>query len=171
MTLPHAAPVRARSWSDSERDQVKALLAKGASAGVIAAEMGINRNQVIGRVHRDPEMELVGYAAKALKRIRIRAKKPQPLLEKPLFKSQRLPVKKAPAGAVCVLPVTVVPPVPDAAHAMALLGTSGRWCKWPILEDPQTLGGHLCCGQPVEHIGSPWCLYHRYLAKRGQPHG
>lgn len=171
-----SATYRSRSWSDEERETVKGLLAKGASAGAVANAMGCNRNQAIGRIHRDPGLHLNSYAARALtKKVKLQR---QAKLSTLIGTSQpaRDVVKKiAKAGTpVCVaaepVPVEPVPDEPEYLNTKVLADTGAHFCKWPILWDTSAIGNWICCGEPTTNL-DPFCRYHRFLSKRRKHHG
>lgn len=163
---PPAPPQR--KWNDEQRQAVKALLAKGATGGVVARAMSITRNQAIGRIRRDPEMELRGFLRKP-KVNRTPSSPPQPKAPRP---ARQNVVTVAAVGDIQPLPTTpVVPAKPepkDHCHAMALIGTGRRWCKWPVATDSRVLGGFLCCG---DHTlpQDVYCSKHRRLAIQPRP--
>lgn len=170
-----AVPYRSRSWSDEEREEVKALLAKGASAGVVANAMGCNRNQAIGRIHRDPALQLNAYASKALKKLRPRKAKPLRAIDD-TSQVLRDVVKKTITAArlVCVAtdpaPAESVPAEPEYLKTKALADTGAHFCKWPLTWDTSVIGHWICCGEPTTDLDS-FCPYHRYQSKRRKLNG
>lgn len=169
MAAPTPPAPPQRKWTEVERETVKALLAKGATASTVAREMGIGRNAALGRIYRDPEMALVGWA-----------KRPKPKVPRPPRYFQRKPSSPKPAVAAMVnvtgdvvqsicAPVEPPPaPKPALAHPMALIGTGKRWCKWPVAADSRVLGGFLCCGCR-SLPGDVYCEEHRAKAARVLP--
>lgn len=162
-----------RRWSTDERQKVKAMLARGATAAQVAQAMGIGRNAALGRIWRDPELSLQGKQVKARHRNRLAAKFPQ----KPEIQRRRIAATLSPPGdkisrPVARPPVQVLAPVvevitrkPCRPHPMALIGTGSHWCKWPVSPSRDTVGGFICCGAATEPF-KPYCQDH--LAKSRQ---
>jgi hypothetical protein len=132
------------------------MVLDGATAAEVAAAMNCGRNQALGRIWRDPdpEMRLRGIAgrSKSLKR-----KEPKP----PVLKLVEIeePIEEL------ILDIPPPPPLPVKQahrhnHPMPLIGTGRKWCKFPIKEDRDVLGGHLCCGEPVIAPGAVYCIEH-----------
>lgn len=161
MSTPAPTPPTARrKWSDAERRRVKRMLSKGATAAVVARAMGINRNMALGRIWRDPEMALMGYSH--------RPKVPKPHLPSKPRPKPAIAAKVTTSEAIVVCASVPPPPSPGPdrqpkAHPMALIGTGGRWCKWPVAEQRGVLGGFLCCGCRSLH-GDVYCAKHRAMS-------
>jgi hypothetical protein len=146
---------------------VKALLAKGATASIVAREMGIGRNAALGRIYRDPEMALVGWHHRPKPKLQRPPRQPkpkQPSSPKPAVAAM-VTVTGDVVQSICA-PVAPPPaPKPALAHPMALIGTGRRWCKWPVAADSRVLGGFLCCGCR-SLPGDVYCAEHREKAAR-----
>lgn len=165
MTTPTPPKPHPRKWTSGEREVVKALLARGATAATVAKEMGIGRNAALGRIYRDPEMALREYPRKPRPPKPPRFFKPNPPRQKP-----PLAVMAAAAGdvvhSICEPAKPLPAPIKLAlAHPMALIGTGHRWCKWPVATDSRVLGGFLCCGRR-SLPGDVYCYEHREKAAR-----
>ena len=152
-----------RKWTDKERKQVAKLLAKGATAAVVAREMGIGRNQALGRIYRDPDLALRTFSRKP----KVQRPPRPPKEEKPSSKTPPVAAMVAPAGeakAPLSPAATVTPPEPPShPNPMPLIGTGRRWCKWPVAADSRVLGGFLCCGDR-SLPNDVYCNAHRKLA-------
>lgn len=169
MEATPAAPAQ-RKWTDEQRQHVKAMLAKGATASMVAREMHINRNQALGRIWRDAEMSLIGYkkhtnksaARKAITSTFSKPSNPKPHGIPPIARA-----KVSPPGDVAISkPIQRDPPplpVNVVEHPMPLIGTGRRWCKWPVATAPDVLGGFLCCGaSTLPH--DVYCPKHRQIS-------
>lgn len=166
MSAPTLLAPPKRLWTDEQRREVKALLAKGASAAGVARKMGLNRNQVLGRIYRDPELALRNYSPKP------KNSPPRPpKLPKPTSPTSAAVVMVAKAGKGVArgttpadAPVQTQPEPPNHPNAMALIGTGTRWCKWPVAVDGRVLGGFLCCGNR-SRPNDVYCEHHRDMAR------
>ena len=140
--------------------RAKALAAEGLSCGAIAAALGVSRNAVIGKFHRE-------HIATA----RSRFAPPRPASAKAEPRPPRRPVRPASAKAEPRKPRALVrPPVVLGAPAPI-----GPLCDFPpagacrfIADDP--IGdAWRCCGADT-NPGSSWCAAHRAVvfARAGQ---
>jgi hypothetical protein len=166
MSTPTPPPPPQRKWDNEQRQAVKDMLAKGATASVVARAFHLTRNQALGRIYRDPEMTLRGYSRPP----KISHQPRPPSSKKTARPVSRNVVMVAAAGDVVAAPAAVAPPAPPpeppktSANMMALIGTGKRWCKWPVAMDSRVLGGFLCCGaRSLPH--DVYCQCHRDLAK------
>lgn len=164
---PATTPAPQRKWSDEDRKQVAALLAKGATASVVAREMGIGRNQALGRIYRDPDLALRTYSKKP--KVQRPPRPPKATkAEKPSSTTQPVAAMVAPAGDVVhaepAAPIATPEP-PSHPNPMPLIGTGRRWCKWPVAADSRVLGGFLCCGDR-SRPGDVYCVKHRKMSAR-----
>lgn len=167
--MPSQAPVMPaaqRKWTDEQRETVKALLAKGATAAVVAREMGIGRNQALGRIYRDPDLALRKYPRKP--KAPRPPRPPRPRKEKTAIQTPAVADMVAPAGDVVHSEPAALAPSPEPPthpNPMALIGTGTRWCKWPVAADSRVLGGFLCCGDR-SLPGDVYCSTHRKISAR-----
>lgn len=165
MHMPTPPPPPQRKWTDEQRQAVKEMLAKGATASVIARAMNLSRNQALGRIYRDPELALREYP----RRPKVNRLPRSPALPKKTRPSPASAAMVAEAGDVVTAPIVATPAPPEpprsSPHMMPLIGTGTRWCKWPVAADSRVLGGFLCCG--VRSLpGDVYCQCHRDLSTR-----
>lgn len=164
MSAPTLLAPPKRIWTDEQRQEVKALLAKGASAAGVARKMGLNRNQVLGRIYRDPELALRSFLPKPKKTTPPKSPKvtsPTSANVVMVAKAGSDVVRGAPPAAA---PVVTTPEPPNHPNAMALIGTGTHWCKWPVARDSRVLGGFLCCGNR-SLSNDVYCAHHRGIAR------
>lgn len=159
MSAPTLLTPPKRLWTDEQRQEVKALLAKGASAAGVARIMGLNRNQALGRIYRDPELALRSFSPRP-------RNNPPPKLPKPTSPTSAGAVMVAKAGKAQaeLAPPSTLPEPSNHLNAMALIGTGSRWCKWPVARDSRVLGGFLCCGDRSQP-NDVYCAHHREIAR------
>jgi hypothetical protein len=55
------------------------------------------------------------------------------------------------------------PPKSQPMQLMPLMKTGKRWCKWPVKDDPDVIGGFLCCGRATT-ADDVYCSEHRAVA-------
>jgi hypothetical protein len=147
------------SWDPS---LVAGMVKAGMSAGTIAAAFHISRNAVLGRVYRDPQL-LQAWSRVAGSRRKGRPKKlpdPPALIANPAPKQ----LVRANWGAWEEREMKRyqrrLPPKP-------MLRLKTGECKWPVQDDPASVGGYLFCAEPVEQ-GSSYCAKHTAKAKPGR---
>jgi hypothetical protein len=155
-------------WSDRDRAQIAEMLLAGKSMRLIGAAFGINRNQVIGRVHRDQELHrLIGKQYSAVKMQREKPPKPRqktipPLKVMPV--TWRHPGKPDIKGGPAGLPA---PSEPSGMRLVPLIGLRAHECRFAIGEDRTVIGGFLFCGRaaPADDV---YCREHRAIASPGR---
>lgn len=139
-------------WGDDRIAELRRLFDDGLSCGQIAAEMGIGRNAIIGKLHRlglnrgrvpaRPRSEVHPGRRRGFGFNKRRAAE----LAKPLPKPAPAPAPLRPRGPPCGL----------------LELTNGK-CRWPVTAEPP----HLFCGEPeADFPERPYCPYHTRRASR-----
>lgn len=138
-------------WTPEQDARLKALLIDRMSASQIGAKLGVSRNAVVGRVHRNKELAAIGFARSS-------------------GKQGRKSVNTKPRRIAVVSPSILfdhapsIPlPEPEYVHGERL--TVGRpihmlghgECRWPV-NDADKGELHLFCGAPAD---GPWCECHR----------
>ena len=163
-------------WPEERIDRLKALVARGLSAADIAAELGVTRNTVIGKLRRlgvPLHNRPTGWphrkrqaardkgpsitAARKGKRdrgggLQQRMAKAWARLDAPALPAPRRP---PPPMRIEDIPV----PVP---RDIGLMDLAPRDCRWPV-NDPPRGGPYLFCGAP-KAVGS-YCAYHHHLSR------
>jgi hypothetical protein len=143
------AVAAASAWSETDRQEVAALLLAGKSAALIGQLIGLNRNQVIGRLYRDRELH------------RLIGKK---------YSAVRIARDKKPGKRCCpaMLPLAAKP---DSAlpgmRQVPLLGLRSHECRFAVAEDHSVTGNHLFCGRPTTP-NEMYCREHRAIASPGR---
>jgi GcrA cell cycle regulator len=137
-------------WTLEVVEQLRAMVAAGKlSCSEMAAEIGIERNAVIGKIYR---MGLSG---------------PRTGRPKPKRKPKPKPVPKRPFVVPPPEPAPEPHPEPEApsATAVTIVGLTEDTCRWPLWNHDGS-GERLYCG--ARAIGR-YCAYHTHIAHRGYP--
>jgi hypothetical protein len=163
-------PAAIHVWTEADRQTVADLLLAGKSARLIGAALGLTRNAIIGKLHRDDELHrLVGKQYSAVKMQREKPPKPK----RPAIPSLKVkPDKNGQNGLNFGFPVgksappQPMPPEPSGIRHLPLLGLRSRECRFAIAEDHSVIGYHLFCGRPTG--GDVYCREHRTIASPGR---
>jgi hypothetical protein len=131
-----------RVWTAVEEQTVAAMLIEGVSAAVIANMFQLSRNAVIGRIHRNPNLQFRARPGKG-NRARPRSKRIEMIEDEPK-------------------PARIVPPRIEPTRPMPLIETGSRYCKWPVEYDERL--SWLCCGRQVAW-GLVYCAPHERAAR------
>jgi len=182
------------AWTASAIATLRALWAKGASAGAIAAELRISRNAVIGKARRlkleardSPilsaplpktiEAKEARAAEKWQRAERAKAADPAPQQKAATPDRSALPAKPAaplisgpdpaPVPAPSAPPAPPAPPAPLARQSRPLDDLDERrGCRWPE-GDPGAPGFRFCCAPTA--LGRSYCGEHHAVAWHRKP--
>ena len=134
-------------WPDDRSERLRTLWANGWSARLCAAELGVSRNAIIGRVHR-MGLEARGRAVKV-----DRSHMPR----KPRKRGLHTPHQRDILGKL-VSPFAYVPRAVEVQSLKRdLLELAEGECRYPSDESPTTF-----CGHP-QRKGSSYCAAHHAL--------
>lgn len=148
-------------WTDERIAQLRNLFAGGLSASQIAAELGVTRNAVIGKVNR------LGLSG--------RGNRPGPAkgskLTAPRMKAKPGTVGSQAYGMIHGIKrrqraaTAPAPIIPDAmapiSQRLSLLELNSATCHWPI-GDPSHPEFFFCGGKALPSL--PYCAHHSRLA-------
>ncbi len=123
-----------RQWSDNRTTRLRTLWTQGHTASIIAGEIGVSRNAVLGKVHR---LGLESRTA-TLPQVRRAARRVPSANAKP-----RRPTPPT-ASRFCI-PAAALPPAGAPGKYRCLEDLPAHACKWPI-GDPK-VAGFMFCGQ------------------------
>jgi GcrA cell cycle regulator len=149
-TSPTTSP-----WTAERIEQLRHCVVTGLTCSEIAAEIGVSRNAVIGKIHR---LGLsTGRPAGAP------AQSCPPRASRPRAPSQRrllqLAYVQTPNGAA---PIALNAPV-ESVHPCALTELAERTCRWP-LGDPMSADFAYCGNEAI--TGFTYCVGHARMAYR-----
>jgi GcrA cell cycle regulator len=153
-------PVFAPTWTTERVELLKRHFEAGLSCREIAADIGVSRNAVIGKLSRlNLTRETAGDPARPARRS--------------AAKTQAASTKTQTAGMTprgqyeiltALYPEPVISDAPiDDAHRCSLFELSAERCRWPI-STPGAADFCFCGNSPAE--GLPYCLGHSRLAYR-----
>jgi len=141
-------------WTAERVEQLRNFVATGLTCSQIAAEIGVTRNAVIGKIHR---LGLAtGRPAGAL------ARTCSPRARRPQAASQRRLLRLISARAADVEGGTELAPVESAERCSLLELTQGK-CRWPV-GDPGMADFAFCGNAAI--AGFSYCAGHARLAYR-----
>ena len=145
------------TWTPERVEQLRSCLVTGLTCSQIAAEIGVSRNAVIGKIHRlglSPGRPPGGSARTCPPRARHpRAASPHRLLR--LMWSDG-----APAANTAAAPAQV-----DSTRPCSLLDLDRGKCRWPLGEPARGIGDFVFCGNAAID-GFPYCAGHARMAYR-----
>lgn len=142
------------TWTAERIDQLRNFVVTGLSCSQIAAEIGITRNAVIGKIHR------LGLAPGRPAARPARACPPR--ARRPRLSPQRRFLHLFAAEAPCIGEEAGIAPI-DATHRCTLLDLAQDKCRWPI-GDPCETGFAFCGNDAV--TGFSYCAGHARMAYR-----
>ena len=146
------------TWTTERVDQLRNYVGAGLTCSQIAAEIGVTRNAVIGKIHRlglSPGRPATALARSCPQRGR-----------RPRLPSQRQMLELISAEPPFVADGATVVPI-ESAHRCSLLELAPDRCRWP-LGDPVSNSGaadFAFCGNETVR-GFSYCAGHARMAYR-----
>ncbi len=163
MTLSTTIPSATITWNPERVEQLRAFIGAGMTCSQIAAEIGVSRNAVIGKIHRlglGP-----GRPAATLGRVC------PPRTQRPRVSSQRQMLRlitaeapqiaEAPIGEACVGDKPAI----AGAQSCSLLELGQGKCRWPVSERGGSAADFVFCGHQTAG-GFSYCAAHARMAYR-----
>ncbi len=135
-------------WTDESRIVLSGLLRQGLSAAEIGRQLGTSRNSVIGKVGRDKELKLIGFARNPSGTLHPRNSYQRKVRPPKPFIAQPMPEYTGTGPHVAGKP---------------LMALGAYECRWSVTDTEQG-EQHLFCGCKTE-IGTHYCDYHGRLSK------
>ncbi len=133
------------NWTKDKIEELRGYAEWGMSSGQIGALMGLTRNAVIGKLHREG-ISLAPLPSRGSKAAPKRAKRPSK--PKPRFAKPLIPPLKGRMGA-----------------GPAVLAVMPYHCEWPI-GDPTSEDFHFCSERRDPLAEPPYCRKHTESAFR-----
>jgi GcrA cell cycle regulator len=160
-TPTHQSPFRP-TWTVERLELLKIHFDAGLSCREIAAEIGVSRNAVIGKLSRlNLTRDKAGREPLVLKT------KPKSTTQSTTARPRREPAPKLRYQLLKALRAEPSPPSRDEqihnGHCCTLFELSNQRCRWPI-STPGAVDFCFCGNPPVE--GMPYCVGHSRLAYR-----
>jgi GcrA cell cycle regulator len=147
------------TWTPERIDQLRSCVVNGLTCSQIAAEIGVTRNAIIGKIHR--------LGLKPLRSPGAPARTCPPRTASPRFSQRkllRLMFAEAPSLAA---EQTNEPATVESAQRCSLLELAAGKCRWPVC-DPLGDGGRadfVFCGNEAVS-GFSYCAGHARMAYR-----
>jgi GcrA cell cycle regulator len=154
-------------WTTERIDQLRSFLTAGLTCSQIAAEIGVTRNAVIGKIHRlglspgRPRGRQPAALAQRMRTARTAPALPRPP-RSPIAQLLRA-MTKPEAANVVRFPGTTESPAVDSMKRCSLLELAGDGCRWP-LGDPGKADFGFCGNDSI--AGVSYCAGHARLAYR-----
>ena len=145
------------TWTPERVEQLRSCLVTGLTCSQIAAEIGVSRNAVIGKIHRlglSPGRPPGGSARSCPPR----ARHPRAATGRRVLRLMWS--EGAPTAETAAAPGTV-----DSARPCSLLDLDRGKCHWPLGEPASGTGGFVFCGNPAID-GVSYCPGHARMAYR-----
>ncbi len=160
MNVPssNTIPSTSVTWNPERVAQLRTFIGAGLTCSQIAAEIGVSRNAVIGKIHRlglGP-----GRPAAALGR------SCPPRTQRPRVASQRHLLRVIAAQAPPIAEITPGEAAAvDGAQCCSLLELGHDKCRWPVSERSGSAADFVFCGNGIV-AGFSYCAAHARMAYR-----
>lgn len=145
------------TWTPERVEQLRSCLVTGLTCSQIAAEIGVSRNAVIGKIHRlglSPGRPPGGSARPCPPRAR-----------HPRAASQRRLLRLMWSDGGPTANPAVAPAPVDSARPCSLLDLDRGKCRWPLGEPAGGAGDFVFCGNAAID-GFSYCAGHARMAYR-----
>ena len=143
------------TWTTERIEQLRHCVVTGLTCSEIAAEIGVSRNAVIGKIHR-LGLSTGRPAGAPAQSCPPRAGRPRAPSQRRLL---RLVSLQTPDGGA---PIALGAPV-ESVHPCALVELAERTCRWP-LGDPMSANFAYCGNDAIN--GFTYCIGHARMACR-----
>jgi GcrA cell cycle regulator len=143
------------TWTPERVEQLKSCIVTGLTCSQIAAEIGVSRNAVIGKIHR------LGLASGRPAGAQARTSPQRP--RHPRAPTQRRLLRLAFAQTPYCGAETLLDAPVDSAHPCPLTEIAEHKCRWPI-GDPARADFVFCGNDAI--TGFAYCAGHARLAYR-----
>jgi GcrA cell cycle regulator len=149
------------TWTAERIEQLRHCVVSGLTCSQIAAEIGVTRNAVIGKIHRlglSPARPAGVPARSCPPRVR----RPRASAHSRLLHLIYSDAPRAGTGEACASEALAVEPI-DSAQRCSLLDIAQGKCRWPI-GDPDTADFAFCGNEALG--GFSYCAGHARMAYR-----
>ena len=142
------------TWTAERVEQLRHCVVNGLTCSQIAAEIGVTRNAVIGKIHR------LGLSPTRPPGTSARSCPPRERRPRPSPQRRLLRLLHGPSSAGD--PVVLLAPI-ESAHRCSLIDIAADKCRWP-LGDPHAADFAFCGNEAVP--GLSYCVGHARMAYR-----
>lgn len=140
-------------WQPEQKQEVAVMLKQGMSAAIIAAVFKVSRNAVIGVVHRDKQLSLIGLRGRKFGMVgKTTATAPKPA-------KKRIIVEKAPSLVPDDTELFTSKSLHTVGRPMDTL--EARECRWSV-NNAEHGEPHLFCARETAG-GKAYCSHHASL--------
>ncbi|HZC57647.1 MAG TPA: GcrA family cell cycle regulator [Xanthobacteraceae bacterium] len=154
------------TWTPERVEQLRTCIATGLTCSEIAAEIGVTRNSVIGKIHRlglSPGRPVSGSVSGPAREHAPRARRSRPSSQRQLlrliFADRASPDRATNADLTNVAATASV----ESTRPCSLLELAACKCRWPMSNGSAT--AFVFCGN--EAVGGlPYCAGHARMAYR-----
>jgi len=153
-SVPNSHATSNATWTPERIEQLKSCMTRGMTCSQIAAQIGVSRNAVIGKIHRLGLSSGRPAGAPARANCPPRARHPRGPTQRRLL---RLAYAQAPLDAI-MSDVVVI-----SLHPCSLVDIDHHQCRWPI-GDPATPNFMFCGNDAIR--GFAYCVGHARMAYR-----
>jgi GcrA cell cycle regulator len=143
------------TWTPERVDQLRNCVVAGLTCSQIAAQIGVSRNAVIGKINRLGLSRARAAGAPAHSRL--------PRIQHPRLPTQRRLLRLIGAEAPSVAEVMLVFAPVDSTKHCSLVELSQGKCRWPI-NDPGAADFAFCGNEVIK--GFSYCAGHARIAYR-----
>jgi GcrA cell cycle regulator len=154
------------TWTPERVEQLRTCIATGLTCSEIAAEIGVTRNAVIGKIHRlglAPGRPVSGSAPGSAREHAPRARHAQPSSQRRLLRlifADRASTDSANGADLTHVAATASV---ESARPCSLLELAACKCRWPVSNGSTT--AFVFCGNDAVG-GFPYCAGHARMAYR-----
>ncbi len=145
------------TWTPERVEQLRSFIVTGLTCSQIAAQIGVTRNAVIGKIHR-LGLSPARPAGGAARSCPPRARQPRAASQRKLLRlmwSDGAPAADAEAAA----------PIVESAQPCSLLDLERGKCRWPVSEQSGGGADFVFCGNAAAE-GFSYCAGHARMAYR-----
>lgn len=149
--------MRIDTWTPERVEQLRNFVVNGLTCSQIAAEIGVTRNAVIGKIHR------LGLSPGRPPGAAVRSCPPRRRQPRPV--NQRRLLRLMWSEGARVADTAAAPAAVDSAQPCSLLDLERGKCRWPVSEPADGAGDFVFCGNTAVD-GFSYCAGHARMAYR-----
>jgi GcrA cell cycle regulator len=145
------------TWTTERVEQLQSFVVAGMSCSQIAAQIGVTRNAVIGKIHR--------LGLSPVRPPGAMARNCPPGARDPRAASQRRQLRLLWSDGAATRQVDAASDTVESAAPCSLLDLAHGTCRWPVSDAAGNSGGFVFCGNAAIE-GLSYCAGHARMAYR-----